>query len=109
MKHIHTFESFLNEAVKQDQQKAIDILTKELKWNDAEVHIPTADDISMYSTGGNKLSIDNGLIYWGMAGQSLVKDIKDALAKAGIAASVFRGFETSRRSDKHDYIITLKQ
>ena len=33
--------------------------------------------------------------------------IEDALAKAGITASVFRGFETSRRSDKHDYLIRL--
>jgi len=94
---------------KQEQQKAIDVLTKELKWNDAEVNIPTADDIFAYSTRGNKLSVDNGLIYWGMAGQSLVKDIKNALGKAGITALVFRGFETSRRSDKHDYLIRLKK
>jgi hypothetical protein len=44
-----------------------------------------------------------------MAGQSLVKDIKNALGKAGITALVFRGFETSRRSDKHDYLIRLKK
>ena len=80
-KDIQVYEAKVNEYVKQDQQKAIDILTKELKWNAAEVNIPTAEEISAYSTGGNKLSADNGLIYWGMAGQSLVKDIKDALAK----------------------------
>ena len=108
MKNLHTFEEFLNESVKQDQQKAIDILTKELKWNNAQVHIPTTDEISMYSTSSNKLTIDNGLIYWGMAGQSLIKDIKDTLSKVGITASVFRGFETSRRSDEHDYVIVLK-
>jgi arsenate reductase-like glutaredoxin family protein len=58
--------------------------------------------------GKENLTPENGLIYWGMAGQSLVKDIRDALQKHGINASVFRGYETGRQSQEHDYIIILK-
>lgn len=94
---------FLNE---NKQQSAMQALNSELSWNPHKILKATASDAKDY--GKENLTPENGLIYWGMAGQSLVKDIRDALQKHGINASVFRGYETGRQSQEHDYIIILK-
>jgi hypothetical protein len=100
---VEEFDGSLNE---NKQQSAMQALNSELSWNPHKILKATARDAKDY--GKENLTPENGLIYWGMAGQSLVKDIRDALQKHGINASVFRGYETGRRAQEHDYIIILK-
>ena len=111
MKHIRLYEEFLNEQsvvqLSDLRDSAIKILQKELKWNLPKISIADDSDVKMYSTSKNKLTTSNGLIYLGMAGESLIKDIKNVLDKANINANVFRGLQTGRREEEHDYIIVL--
>ena len=94
------------EDVTVDQQKAIDVLNDEMDWNVPNIKPATEEDVKIY-THARGITTENGIIYWGMAGQSILKDIKAALEKANIKARVFRGYETTRGSDEHDYIIVL--
>lgn len=105
------FENFGNTTAEPtefnaDQQKAVAVLDDEMGWNPHWVLIPSKEDLEIY-THVRGLTPENGLIYWGMAGQSILKDIKAALDKHNIKARVFRGYETTRQSDDHDYIIVL--
>jgi hypothetical protein len=106
MKHIHTFESFLNEG-KMSIEQVIELLKKEMRWNNPTVEPVSDDDLKMYSHIKN-LSKDNGIMYHGLPGESLIKDFKTIFNKHGIQATVNRGYETSRRADAHDYIIIIK-
>lgn len=83
-------------------------MSKELSWNAPTIRPITELEVDIYSTSKIRLTTDNGIVYWGMAGQSMINDIKDALNKAGIKAKVFRGHETSRRADEHDYLIVIE-
>jgi hypothetical protein len=74
MKHIHTFESFLNEG-KMSIEQVIELLKKEMRWNNPTVEPVSDDDLKMYSHIKN-LSKDNGIMYHGLPGESLIKDFK---------------------------------
>lgn len=106
MKHIKLYEEFVNEGI-DTRENVIELLQKELDWNKPTLTLVNDKHVKMYSTSKNKLTTSNGIVYWGMSGQSLLKDIKEILKKANINANVFRGFQTSMRDDEHDYIIIL--
>jgi hypothetical protein len=97
----------VNESISGSKQNyVISVLSKELKWNLPFIHIPTNADLNVYSNIKG-LTKENGLIYYGMGGQSLIKDIKQVLTENGINAKVYRGIFIGRRDPQHDYIIVI--
>ena len=107
MKKVKSFEDYINENKSYELEKVIDILNTEMSWNKpSRISKIEDNELDMYDYV-KKLTTTNGIIYWGMAGQSLIPDFKRIFQKHSINATVNRGHETSRSSDEHDYIIVL--
>lgn len=112
MKHLKLFEAYkkgnMPEGGTPEQRAAMEVLLDEMDWNVPRVTLPTDEDIKAYSHAKG-MTPENGIIYWCMPGQSVRKELMEALQKHQIKAKVYRGYETSRRSFEHDYIIVLQK
>ena len=86
MKHVKLFEQFLNEAV--DVDVLIKHIEDTLEWNGGSAKEITSEEASKYSyfPKGPKDTKNIFITYRGMKGQSIAKDIREAIKDFGAKA-----------------------
>lgn len=89
------------------EQEIISKIEKEMSWNMARVHIASEANKKEYSIG-DKHKNKTTLIYFGLPGSSIKKDLKEFMNSIGIKTKIFRGHYRTKLDDEHDYVIILK-
>lgn len=84
MKHVKLFEQFVNESLNADE--LIKHLENELNWNQGSAREMKGNEIKYAFAKGPKDKNNIFITYTGMKGQSITKDIKEAIKDFGAKA-----------------------
>ena len=103
MKHIKLFEQFVNESV--DVDKLIKHIESTLDWNQGSAREVSSREASLVFSKGPKDERNVFIQYSGMKGQSIIKDIKNAVKDFGA-----NPLQVAKENgdNKHYYYIEIK-